>query len=493
VHQLVQQTAIKTKTSKSRLENRVNLAIAKCKSQGLNLAASFLETKARRSSRTALVFSAALVHLNEYAKSAYHMDLEHIVAAIKRQKVDVYMMLNGFVTYLQKQTPNGSDMMTRTVISYMAAAKSFLGYVDVDISPKKFGYRVSMPTLYREDEAAMDANDVREILNHCDNRRLKAYLLVLASGGMRAIEALAIREQDIDWNGINFADLADMSEPAGVKIRKEYAKTRRERHIFISNEAARYLNNWLQWKYKDESAGTRQASKHELVFMTRPGAQGQHPAGLYNKLHIPFRRVLTLAQRGSRKEEGIVKRGLVTFHSFRRFVKTTIANQTRNDAYAEWFIGHAKSPYYTNKPDKLKSIYKDDCMKFLTFLDYPTIESLGRSLDSKLKEVQRENELLKAQLRHMEVTKESELQQLKQQVSEYNDSRSAFISQVHSQIEAFQRDVLQLKEQIEAKDYKKHVPTEDELKYEADIHELLSNPKYDHSLSSRSRRRARLD
>jgi hypothetical protein len=35
------------------------------------------------------------------------------------------------------------------------------------------------------------------------------------------IQALAIREQDINWNGIDFANPEDISEPAGVKIRKE--------------------------------------------------------------------------------------------------------------------------------------------------------------------------------------------------------------------------------------------------------------------------------
>jgi integrase len=297
-------------------------------------------------------------------------------------------MLNSFVTYLQNETPNGADMMARTVISYVARARSYLEYVDIDIAQKKFQYRVSMPTLYKEDEAAMDANDIREIINHCDNKRLKAYLLVLASGGMRSIEALAIREIDINWNGINFADLEDVSEPAGVKVRKEYSKTRTERNIFISNEAARYLNDWLNWKYR-KYPGRRANSKAELVFARLKrddDIEKQHPSRLYNKMQIQFRRALQQAQRGTRKEDGIIKRGLVTFHSFRRYVKTTISNQTRNDAYSEWFLGHAKSPYYTNKPEKLKSIYKEDCMKYLTFLDYPTLEATSRSFEAQLKQ-----------------------------------------------------------------------------------------------------------
>ena len=52
--------------------------------------------------------------------------------------------------------------------------------------------------------------------------RLKAYLLVLASGGMRATEALAIRESDVDWSGINFGDPAYKLKAAGVHVRKEF-------------------------------------------------------------------------------------------------------------------------------------------------------------------------------------------------------------------------------------------------------------------------------
>lgn len=37
-------------------------------------------------------------------------------------------------------------------------------------------------------------------------------------------------------------------------------------------------------------------------------------------------------------------RHVVTLNSYRRFVKTTIGDSAGTD-YAEWFIGHGKSPY----------------------------------------------------------------------------------------------------------------------------------------------------
>ena len=106
----------------------------------------------------------------------------------------------------------------------MAVARSYFLYNDVEISSTKFKYKISLPPVYHEDEEAIDSTDIKEILNHCSNRRLKAYLLMLASGGMRAIEALAIRECDLDFTGINFDDPNDRENPAGVRIRKEYPR-----------------------------------------------------------------------------------------------------------------------------------------------------------------------------------------------------------------------------------------------------------------------------
>ena len=55
-----------------------------------------------------------------------------------------------------------------------------------------------MPKIYRKDEEPLDVSDIRKILLSCNNRRLKTLILVLASGGMRVGEALAVRNKDLD-------------------------------------------------------------------------------------------------------------------------------------------------------------------------------------------------------------------------------------------------------------------------------------------------------
>jgi integrase len=372
---------IKRKIIPDKFEN----ILSKYKSRGLIDVADFLSNKARRSKRTAVAFSFGLDHFNNFIVRNYNSyNIQTILEPIKEEgkkkkqiNVDVYKLLNQFVSYLQNDTTNGHDLSPKSVKLYMTAAKSYLAYNDIELTPTKFKNRVTMPTVYHEGEEAIDAKDIREILNHCNNRRLKAYLLVLASGGMRAVEALAIREGDIHFN----------SSPTEVLVRKEYAKTRRERRVYISDEATGYLKQWLDWKYRDRHVENRRLnninrSKDDLVFSIHTG---KNPQALYNKVLIEFQKVLDLTSLTSRKEDGVYKRRKVTFHSFRRFVKTTITNQCNTD-YSEWFLGHAQSSYYRNKTDELREIYKQKCMKYLTFLSYPTVEATGKSYAAQLEQ-----------------------------------------------------------------------------------------------------------
>lgn len=81
--------------------------------------------------------------------------------------------------------------------------------------------------------------DIRKLLLNCHNSKLKAYLLELASAGLRASEACAIRLSDIDFT----------NRPTKIHVRKEYTKTRVSREIWISDEATKYLQDWIAFKH----------------------------------------------------------------------------------------------------------------------------------------------------------------------------------------------------------------------------------------------------
>ena len=150
-----------------------------------------------------------------------------------------------------------------------------------------------MPKPYHEDEEPLDVNDIRNILLNCNNRRLKTYLLLLASGGMRAIEALAIRLCDIDFS-VN---------PTKIHIRKEFAKTRTSRDIYLSDEATYYLKQWIDWKYRDKG---KNPPSNDLIFSIYNIKGVPNPRTIYIKVLKEFQNLLTIVGMDGRKEENIL-------------------------------------------------------------------------------------------------------------------------------------------------------------------------------------------
>lgn len=330
-------------------------------------AKSFLDSVSRNSVRSKKTYAAGLLHFSNFLVTKEHT-LKTIIEPLTTNKINVYELLDSFVGYLIKVTnPNTKRTLSKNSIAlYMTAVRSYLQYYDIDIIPHKFKRKVRLPKSGREDEEAIDGEDIRKILLACNNRRLKTYLLVLASSGLRANEACSIRLCDINFD-IN---------PTRIHIRQEYTKTKVSRDIYISDEATDYLKQWIAWKYKNQ----RQQTPTDLIFTMKSEISF---LALYNKLRLEFTKVLAIAGLDARKEG--MQRRKVTLHSLRRYVKSVCADQVNTD-YSDWYIGHAKSSYYTKKEPARRELYATKCMRHLTFLDYSILESISKNIDARLQD-----------------------------------------------------------------------------------------------------------
>jgi len=328
---------------------------------------TFLDTVGKNSRKTRSNYETALVHLESFLSNRYDgkYNVDSIIDLISRNQMNVYELLDGFVSF---ECLKGSQEknMPQSIKTHTAGIKSYFAYYDIDIIPSKFKRKVKMPKTLYEKEEPLDAADIRKILLACNNRRLKTYLLILASGGLRAVEACAIRVKDIDFK----------IKPTMIHIRAEYAKTRVGRDIYISDEATQYLKQWLDWKYRERST-----NPDDLVFNTF--RVRSKPEILYGKIATEFTKVLKVAGLDERKEG--MRRRMITLHSLRRFVKTVLSDEVGGD-YSEWFLGHNGSVYYTKKESERREIYLTKCMKYLTFLDYTAVEARGKSIEAKLSE-----------------------------------------------------------------------------------------------------------
>lgn len=64
--------------------------------------------------------------------------------------------------------------------------------------------------------------------------------MLLATTGMRAVEALSIRIKDIDFH----------SNPAKLFVRGEYTKTKADRTTFLTEELTQQLKSWSDYKHR---------------------------------------------------------------------------------------------------------------------------------------------------------------------------------------------------------------------------------------------------
>lgn len=347
----------------------------------------FLDSVARNSIKTKQIYAVGLSHFQTFlSRTKDGQTLETIIDLIIKNDVNVYVLLDSLVSYLL-DTNRLTKLSRNSVGLYVACVRSFLQYHDVEISPSKFKRRVRIPKNHREDEEPLDASDIRRLLLSCNNRRLKSYLLILASGGMRTAEALAIRIKDIDFS----------VQPTKIHIRKEYSKTRVARDIYVSDEATKFLKEWIQFRYRNRGRNpTPKVAPDDLVFTRSYFRKNVDPRNLYLKISEEFHNLLRTVGMDELKEG--MNRRKFTPHSIRRMVKSVISIQAGQD-YSEWFLGHNKSPYWTIKEAQRREIYQKQVMPFLTFLDYNALENTSKGIVSQLEQKDREITYLSEKIR----------------------------------------------------------------------------------------------
>ena len=205
-----------------------------------NAIATYIRNVGTMSGSTAYQYLSRLNDFKGFIIKEYdnHLCIDNLLNKIKDGNQDVYDLLNGYAAYLKNCNINGLTLKQRIV-----TVKNFLEYHDVDISPRKFKIKVKLPKVIRKKKDALSKADVIDILNICDNLRLRTYVMLLASTGMRAVEALSIRIQDLDFD----------SDPAIAFLRGEYTKTKTDRMVFLTKEVSQQLKTWLDYKYRTRS------------------------------------------------------------------------------------------------------------------------------------------------------------------------------------------------------------------------------------------------
>jgi integrase len=339
-------------------------------------------------------YLARLKKFEDFFSTKYDFTLDDLLIN-KVFRVDIYELLSDFVIYL-----NSTGSYTNTSIKQrVVTVRNLLEFYDIEISPRKFRYKVRLPQSEIDDKKPLTRELIIKILENCTNYRLKLFLLWLAATGMRAGETCAIRLSDIDFDNHI------------IRIKAKYTKTKRGRWIYMTSELRQYLLTYLEWKYRTrEKRFTRDKETKHLSRLPRPlvytptrddndlifGLEfgigdTQNVRMLYCHLTRQFDQLLD--RLGIKYETSDKKRREITLHSFRRYVKSVVADCSNSD-YSEWVIGHKGSPYYKRSDKEKYEVFKK-VEPYLTFLDQTGLEIKQKDTESRLEVMERENRELR--------------------------------------------------------------------------------------------------
>jgi integrase len=300
--------------------------------------------------------------------------------------LDRYSMIDDFVAYLSL---NGlSD--PGTLENYTICIRSFFEYNDVEIMPKRFRRKVRLPKLLKKKQPALSAQLIRKILISCNqNKRLQTFLILLACTGARAGELSAARLSDFDMS----------CKPAVLHLRAENTKTKVSRDVFLTKEGVYSLRDWIGYKYRervyysnDQKFVKKYDVKPEDLVFSVTFSKEINASQIYVGLNRQFNELLESVSLGLGNTNGSRHRDY-TFHSFRRHTFSTLETAITKD-YADGYLGHEDSTYWSITEDERKRLFLDNAEKYLTFLDYSTLESTGKNIEAKLSEKEKEIQLL---------------------------------------------------------------------------------------------------
>ena len=212
-----------------------------------------------------------------------------------------------------------------TASYYQTAVREFLVFNDVNITEKE--RRVLKKKIRRggpiSQEAAMNKETIRQLLNVCD-LKMKTLILFIISSGARLGEVL----------DLNISDVKIREGSGVVSIRN--SKNKFTRTTFINGESVEVLKQWLVQR---DDYLKYIISKSRGRFRVKTPAQ-DHRLFPINKNSAEKNIKTALKKAGLMEKDRETGRTTIHFHGFRKYFVTQMSYSGVPDKYLEFFVGH---------------------------------------------------------------------------------------------------------------------------------------------------------
>ena len=337
------------------------------------------ENKESMPNRSELMFKEAIK--SEATRKLYQNSLDkflkfHNISSqyiLSISKSDIQILVEDYVFDLKKR-----NLTRMSIKGYLQGVKLFLELSDIVLNWTKIK-RFFPEASKTSGQKAYTNEDVREILNSSINKKFRCLVHVLASSGMRIG---AVRE-------LQMKHLGDM--PHGCKSVLVYADTKDEYLTFISPEAVKALDDYLDER---RSQGDEITSDSFVIVTSKRG---------FKQCNDTTIRMVIARKVANLKTSKIItgnRTDKMVNHAFRKRFNTILkSNQKINIVLAERMLGHSvtipldnsyldvtKDNLFAEYLKALQELYVDEKYK----LEYQLVENQQKieeleSKDNKIK------------------------------------------------------------------------------------------------------------
>ena len=315
------------------------------------------------SHKTRDLYKQILRSFNGFCLVTYNKNMLELIQDIKDKPLE--QILDVFLEYKRYMDshPNryGNTISNNTKRVRLSVLKNFFRYCGIKIHHEDIHEHVKIGRRMRVQKFALDQQTVSNIISKIDRFEFKALSVLLASTGMRVMEAITLQASDFDFS----------KYPASITIRAKETKTNESRVVYLTNECAGMFEQLI--KNKPET---------RRFLFGRPS----NPASIYGLYGYTIRRTL--------RKIGLYKvldngNNQITIHSFRSFFRTYAGHIISRD-FAESFIGHRfYLSEYENMPEeekkklflRLEPYITFSLVKLQTKLTNPDIISLQNQVE----------------------------------------------------------------------------------------------------------------
>lgn len=256
-----------------------------------------------------------------------------------RSEATVNLIVNtviGFYDYLERL---GSFEGVSTFYKETKSPKAYKSFLHHVTKGKRSRRNIFKLRTKRKLIKVLSQEQVKTLLDACNNKRDKLILMIMYEGGLRIGEVLGLRHEDIvTWdNQIKIIYRENNTNEA-------YAKSRNERVVDVSKELMSLYTEYIVYEYDEEV-------ESDFVFLNLKGKNYGEPLKYHSVLDLFIR---------LQKKTGIH----VTPHMLRHSHATELIRSGWDAAYVQKRLGHANvqttlNTYVHLSNDDMKTKYEE--------------------------------------------------------------------------------------------------------------------------------------